>query len=86
MINTTNPHQLQIRLDEDCRPMSDSEEATDNYHGLSIKNVKDNQEIEKGEDAVEISLPKSDLSDHSMGFIQEKHTLIDNRPKGKHMT
>ena len=63
--------------------MTESEEATDNYHGLSIKNVKDNQEIEKGEDAVEVSLPKSDLSDHSMGFIQEKHTLVDNGPKGK---
>ena len=73
----------QIRLDDNCRQLSEREEASVNNHGLSLKNIKENQEIERGEDAVEVSLPKSDLSDHSVGFIEEKHVLVDNRQTGK---
>ena len=39
--------------------------------------MKENQEIERED--VEVSLPKSDLIDHSLGFIQEKHFLVDKR-------
>ena len=43
--------------------MTNSEEATDNYHGLSIKNVKDNQEIEKGEDRSQRNMDEEESED-----------------------
>ena len=73
----------QIRLDDDCRLMSEREEESVNNHGLSMKNIKENQGIEREENAIEVTLPKSDLSDHSVGFIQEKHVLADKRDTGK---
>ena len=73
---------FKVRLDDECRPMSQREEESENNHGLSLKNIVENQQIEHQEDATEVSLPKSDLSDHSLGFIQEKHTLLDVRATG----
>jgi hypothetical protein len=70
---------IQIRLNDRCRAISERENELTNNHGLSMRNILENENIEKQEEAVEVTLPKSDLSDHGVGFMEEQHQLIHRR-------